>query len=250
MQSSSESGHRDLGALEEIFDDPTVVEHVRKVSPTSYDAVSQFWRAPFNAKHLSPRMKELILLAIHASASALNLQPIKRHVDRALAAGASKEDIVDVLISIIGLANHALYFSVPILEEEMKTAGREGASLPPEDAKFEAAKQDFIAIRGFWNSDRDALARLIPEYFTALTNLSVESWKRGSLGRKEREFICIGIDCAVTHTYGPGLRIHIRNALKCGATRDEILEIFQLAALMGVESYVMGAEAMFPRDDH
>jgi alkylhydroperoxidase/carboxymuconolactone decarboxylase family protein YurZ len=245
MQSSSESKRRDLGALEELFNDPGVIERVRAVSPTSFDAVAQFWRAPFVARHLSPRMKELILLAMHASASALNREQIERHVDRALAAGASNEDMVDVLVSIIGLANHALYFSVPILEEEMKAAGREEASLRPADAKFEAARQDFIAIRGFWNSDRDALARLIPEYFTALTNLSVESWKRGSLTRKEREFICIGIDCAVTHQYGPGLRIHIRNALKCGATREELLEIFQLAALMGVESYVMGVEAMF-----
>ena len=245
----SDSKQRDPGALDQVFQAPAVVEQLRKLSATSYAAVEQFWRAPFTATHLTPRMKELILLAMHASATALNRQQIERHVDRALAAGASKEDIIDVLVSIIGLANHALYFSVPILEEELKAAGVEQKALPPADAKFEAAKQDFIAIRGFWNPDREPLARLMPEYFTALTNLSTESWKRGTLERKEREFICIGIDCAVTHTYGPGLRIHIRNALNCGATRDEILEIFQLAALMGVESYVMAAEAMLGNTD-
>ncbi len=244
VQLPQESKQPDLGALEELFSDRSVAERVRNISPTSFAAASEFWRAPFESKHLTPRVKELVLLAMHASATALNAEAVKRHVERALMAGASKEDVIDVLISIIGLANHALYFSVPILEEELKAAGKEDASLPAVDANFEAAKQNFIKIRGFWNSDRDALARLMPDYFRALTNLSVESWQRGSLARKEREFICIGIDCSVTHTYGPGLRIHIRNAINCGATRDEILEIFQLAALMGVETYVMGAEAL------
>ena len=113
---------------------------------------------------------------------------------------------------------------------------------------FEAAKQRFIEIRGFWNDDRDAVARQMPDYFASLTDLSTESWARGPLTRKEREFICIAIDCTVTHTYGPGLRIHIRNAIREGASRAEILAIFQLAALMGLEGYVIAAEAMFDEE--
>ena len=244
MQSSLES-KKDPGSLDELFSDSAVASQVKEVSPSSYDTVSEFWRAPLAAQHLTLRMKELILLAMHASAAALTPSQVKRHVDRALAAGASKEDIVDVLVSVIGLANHSLYASVPILEEELKAAGKTSDTTPPWTPKLEAAKQKFVEIRGFWNPDRDAVARLIPDYFAALTNLSTESWKNGTLARKEREFICIGIDCSVAHTYEAGLRIHIRNALKCGATQAEILEIFTLAALMGVDTYVMGAEAMF-----
>lgn len=236
-------------SLQALFSDAKVANSLREVSPTSFDVASDFWRAPFKSPHLTLRMKELILLAMHASATALNVDAIKRHVKRARAAGASKEDIVDVLVSIIGLANHALYFSVPILEEEL--GGKIGSNQDegPADAKFEAAKQNFIKIRRFWNADRDALARLIPDYFTALMNLSTETWQRGSLSRKERELICIGIDCSVTHTYGPGLRIHIRNAIECGATRDEILEVFQIAALLGLEGYVMAGEALFAESE-
>ncbi|HEX3678628.1 MAG TPA: carboxymuconolactone decarboxylase family protein, partial [Galbitalea sp.] len=72
-----------------------------------------------------------------------------------------------------------------------------------------------------------------------------ESWKNGPLSAKEREFICIAIDCTVTHSYEPGLRRHIRNALSHGATREEILQIFQLAALLGLEGYILGARALF-----
>ena len=246
MQSPVKSS-KDLGALDELFSDPALARQVREVSPSSYETVAEFWRAPLAAQHLTPRMKELILLAMHASAAALNPAQVKRHVDRALAAGATKEDIVDVLVSVIGLANHSLYSSVPVLEEELKAAGKMSEAPPPWTPKLEAAKKKFVEIRGFWNPDRDSVAGLIPDYFAALTNLSTESWKNGTLARKEREFICIGIDCSVAHTYEAGLRIHIRNALKCGATQGEILEIFTLAALMGVDTYVMGAEAMFQR---
>jgi alkylhydroperoxidase/carboxymuconolactone decarboxylase family protein YurZ len=235
----------DLASFECLFSSKSVAEAIRKVSPTSYSAAAEFWRVPLSAPHLSPRMKELILFAMHASATALNVDAIKRQVRRIFVAGGTAEDIVDVLISITALANHSLYSSVPVLEEEWAAFGREAADAPSDSTGLQAAKRRFEEIRGFWNSDRDAIARQMPDYFTALTELSIESWHRGSLTRKEREFICIGIDCTVTHSYAPGLRIHIRNAIKEGAAREEILEIFQLAALLGLEGFVLTADAMF-----
>jgi alkylhydroperoxidase/carboxymuconolactone decarboxylase family protein YurZ len=75
--------------------------------------------------------------------------------------------------------------------------------------------------------------------------VSTISWQDGSLTRKERELICIAIDCTITHTFEPGLRIHIRNALKEGATVHEILDVFKLASVIGLEGYILSAEAMF-----
>jgi alkylhydroperoxidase/carboxymuconolactone decarboxylase family protein YurZ len=235
----------DLASFEWLFSNKSVADAMRNVSPTSYQVAAEFWRVPLSSPYLSPRMKELILFAMHASATALNSDAIKRQVKRVLVAGGTAEDILDVLISITALANHSLYSSVPILEEEWAASGRQAAPAAPSSKDFKDAKRRFEEIRGFWNSDRDAIARQMPDYFTALTDLSIESWHRGSLTRKEREFICIGIDCTVTHSYTPGLRIHIRNAIKEGATREEILEIFQLAALLGLEGLVLTADAMF-----
>lgn len=239
---SSASTNHDLASLEAVISDAGVVDALRSTSPTSFTAASEFWRTVMEGEHLSARMKELLLLAMHASAAALHVEALERHIDRARRAGASDEDIVDVLISIVGLANHALYSSVPILEEELQAAGIDEPVRF--DAEFEAAKEEFIAARGFWNPDRDGLARLMPGYFRALNNITTESWKNGTLSAKEREFICIGIDCTVAHEYQPGLRLHIRNALGHGATREEILEIFQLAALFGLEGYVLAARAL------
>ena len=39
--------------------------------------------------------------------------------------------------------------------------------------------------------------------------------------------IYIAIDASTTHMYEPGLKVHIRNALKYGATKAEIMEVYQ-----------------------
>jgi alkylhydroperoxidase/carboxymuconolactone decarboxylase family protein YurZ len=180
---------------------------------------------------------------MHASASALNADAIARQVDRARLAGATERDILDTLITIVGLASHSLYTSVPILLEELESAGIR-PECPPPHPRLQAVKERFIAARGFWNTDRDRIARLIPDFVLALTELSVESSESGQLSQKERELICIGIDCTVNHTFEPGLRLHVRNALGHGATAGEILQVFQLAALLGIEGYILGATAL------
>jgi len=241
----SHSKKDDLARLDSAFANSSVPDRLRELTATSFAAAAHFWESAFKGAHLSTRMRELILLALHASATSINAEAIRRHVERSRTAGASEEDVLDVLISIVGLANHALYSAVPILLKELSEAGlEEQAKMPTPRADVEAMKEDFIKTRGFWNEDRDALARLMPDYFLALSELSAEPWKNGALIPKEREFIYIAIDCSVTHMYGPGLALHIRNALKHGASRDEILEVFQLAALMGLEGYVLGADAL------
>jgi len=235
----------DLTSLETLFSSPAVAAAMRDVSESSFEVAAQFWRVPFAGKHLTPRMKELIFFAMHVSASALNVDAIRRQTKRILAAGGTREDIVDVLISIVALANHGVYSSVPVLNEEWAATGKPSECVPDDDPRLAAAKDRFIAVRGFWNPDRESIAREMPDYYAALTDVGTESWRRGPLTRKEREFICIAIDCNLTHSYPPGLRIHIKNALREGATKGEILEIFQLSALMGLEGYLLAAEAMF-----
>jgi alkylhydroperoxidase/carboxymuconolactone decarboxylase family protein YurZ len=248
---SSGSKQHDLARLDSVFADSVVPNRLREITATSYATAAQFWQAAFDCKLLSSPLKELILLALHASATSINAEAIKRHVERARTAGASEEDVLDVLLSIVGVGNHALYFAVPVLMNELEAAGRdEEVQTPALRPDVDAIKQDFIKTRGFWNEEREFLARLMPQYFRALSELSMEPWKNGVLSPKEREFVYIAIDCSVTHMYGPGLALHIRNALRHGATRDEILEVFHLAALMGMEGYILGADALLANVQH
>ncbi|WP_311215014.1 MULTISPECIES: carboxymuconolactone decarboxylase family protein [unclassified Arthrobacter] len=238
------SAEEDMSSLSHAFSSASVAEQIKGISPEVYDAAARFWRVPVEAGALTPRMQELILLAMHASASALNAEAIGRQVKRARLAGATEEDVLDTLIIIVGLANHALYKSVPVLEEELTRAGV-SIQIPDAHPEFEEVKGRFIAARGFWNSDRDRLATFLPEYVLALTDLSVASSGSGQLSNKERELICIATDCTVNHAFEAGLRLHIRNAISLGASGAEILHVFQLAALLGLEGYILGANALF-----
>jgi alkylhydroperoxidase/carboxymuconolactone decarboxylase family protein YurZ len=55
-----------------------------------------------------------------------------------------------------------------------------------------------------------------------------------------KEFIYIAIDAATTHLYEPGLRIHYRNAIKYGATREELMEVLQLTSVLGMHTCTVG----------
>jgi alkylhydroperoxidase/carboxymuconolactone decarboxylase family protein YurZ len=240
----NDAGADSFGA---VFSNEEVAARLRATAPSHYAAAQRFWQSSQDTPALTPRVKELILLALHATSTALDAEGVRRHARRALAVGASEQDILDVLLTIVGIANHALYFAVPVLMRELQSLGHPEAALPPITSEALAVKEEFIRARGFWNEQRDVIVRMMPEYFSALAQLSAEPWIHGSLSAKERELVCIGIDCTVTHMYEPGLVIHIRGALKQGASRAEILEVFHLAAMAGLSGYILGAEALFGR---
>jgi alkylhydroperoxidase/carboxymuconolactone decarboxylase family protein YurZ len=227
------------------FSSADVARRLEQAAPGAYAAAAGFWRSAHVAPALTPRMRELVLVALHGTVTSLHGPGVRRHVQRALAAGATEQDILDVLLTIVGAANHALYFALPVLMRELERSGHPEAALPPVTPEAQAIKEDFIRARGFWNEARDNIVRLMPDYFAALSRLSTEPWKHGSLTEKERELVCIAIDCTVTHMFEPGLAIHITHALQKGASREEVLEVFHLASVLGLEGYILGAETLY-----
>jgi alkylhydroperoxidase/carboxymuconolactone decarboxylase family protein YurZ len=234
-----------LSDFDAMLSSSDVVRKLNETGPNLQSAAKGFWAMALSSGNLSPRMKELVLVALHGTVTALDSIAMKRHIKRAFDTGATPLDVMDVMITIAGVANHALYFAVPVLLRELKALGHPEAEPPQLGPEGQAIKDEFIRERGFWNEQRDVLARLMPDYFRELSTLSTQSWKYGSLSRKERELICVAIDCTVTHTFEPGLAIHIRNALRDGATPGEILDVFKLASALGLEGYLLSADEMF-----
>lgn len=78
------------------------------------------------------------------------------------------------------------------------------------------------------------------KFFDQFLDYSSYPFRKGPLTRKMKELILIAMDATPTHLYEPGLRMHIRDALKHGATREEILEVLQLASLVGIHSCTFG----------
>lgn len=50
----------------------------------------------------------------------------------------------------------------------------------------------------------------------------------------------LAANVCTTTRYNEGTRVHLGNALDHGATVDEILEVFQLASVQGIQSVVVG----------
>ena len=95
--------------------------------------------------------------------------------------------------------------------------------------------EDHIA-RGDWNPLWDQLRELDPEFMEAYLAFRSVPQRNGPLPQKFKEMILVAINAATTHLYAPGVRRHVRNALKAGATVDELLEVIQLTTVMGIHS--------------
>ncbi len=98
----------------------------------------------------------------------------------------------------------------------------------------------FKKERGYWSPFWDQLLLYDPDFLAHYTDLSGHVYRNGPLSMKMKELILIAVDVTTTHLYEPGLRVHIRNALKHGATKEEILEVMELASFVGIHSCTLG----------
>ena len=97
------------------------------------------------------------------------------------------------------------------------------------------ATDDHIA-KGDWNPMWDQMRALDPEFLEAYLAFRSVPHRNGPLPPKYKELILIAINAATTHLYGPGVRRHVQNALRAGATQGEIMETIQLTTVMGIHA--------------
>jgi alkylhydroperoxidase/carboxymuconolactone decarboxylase family protein YurZ len=114
-------------------------------------------------------------------------------------------------------------------------------SLSPRQQRI---KDDCISRRGYWNEVWDDILLLDADFFEAYVGFSSIPWTHGVLEPKIKEFIYIAIDASTTHLYEPGLRFHIRNAVKHGASTAEIMEVYELVSVLGIHTCTMGVPVL------
>jgi alkylhydroperoxidase/carboxymuconolactone decarboxylase family protein YurZ len=89
---------------------------------------------------------------------------------------------------------------------------------------------------GDWNPLWDKLRQWDPDFVEGYLTMRTVPFAKGPLPAKTKELILIAVNAATTHMYGPGVRRHIQNALKLGATRDEILQVIELTTVLGIHA--------------
>lgn len=214
------------------------------ISPDYIDQFTEFASVPQKTGTLGQKIRELIYIAIDASATHMYEPGLRIHIRNAFKAGATKEEITEAYQLTTSQGMHTFMMGLPALIDEFRTAGRGTEVDVTLDDRQRALKSAFIEKCGYWTPVWEDLLGLAPDYFEAYLRVEAIPWDKGVLPAKVKELILIGVDASMTHLYEPGLRIHIRNAMKHGATLGEIMEVFQLVAILGIHTCTTGMPAL------
>lgn len=217
------------------------------LDPLFFSAGISLASVPRRKSHLSHKVQALISLAVDSAATHLYMPGIRSHVAAALKEGASKHEILEVIELSSTLGIHACNIGVPLLVEVLKEeGGYEDEITKAFDGRQEALKEDFTKKRGYWHAFWEDFLRFDPEFFEAYLEFSSVPWVkdvgtnqpggRGALEPKVKELVYCAFDCASTHLYVPGLKLHMKNALGYGATPQEIIEVLEIATLLSLHT--------------
>lgn len=209
---------------------------LRAWDPSWAEACAGMSTNPWRTGILPLKLVELIGVGLNAACTNLNPDGTRRHIRAALAAGASRAEILFVLKCAAVMSIHSCSLGAPILLEEAKAAGRQPAPAAP--AATPAC--DRMKAIGQWNSAWDPFFALDPVWTDAFMATGAGIYGSGVMPPKETELLSIAFDASFTHMYAPGTRRHIHNALQAGASMEEIMEVLKLCVAQGVQACNLG----------
>jgi alkylhydroperoxidase/carboxymuconolactone decarboxylase family protein YurZ len=212
-------------------------EDVLTTDESFFASYLEFAAGPYRSGHLDPLVREFVQIAVDASSTHLYEAGIRSHVRRALELGGTSQQIMQVLEMTATLGIHSCIVAVPILFEEL---GTDAPAAGPLSDHQERIKADFMANRGYWNPFWDGMLVLDADFMESYMRFSSVPWLTYVLEPKIRELVITAFDVAATHLFVPGLHQHIRNALGYGASREEIMEVIEIASTLGIHSCNVG----------
>lgn len=183
-------------------------------SPSFLEAYLAFQSAPTGGV-LPQKLCEFIYIAIDLSVNHMYERGGRRHMEYALKAGATPDEVLQVvLLTTVLSAHHPIDLGLDILAE---LQGRE----PAEDARAQRMR-----VGGELAESYDAYGEAV--------------WNQGPLSRLEKELIALAVCAAPTCLHRDGMRRHMKAALEAGASEKEIYAVLQLAAALSVHTCTIG----------
>ena len=212
------------------------LDKLKAWDPHGAETLVRAGASPWNSDVLPRKDIELISLALYSACTNLDEPGTRRQIRAALDAGATRDEVLWVLKGGAAMALHSCSLGVPILLEEMKEAGVSASGGP----KPATPACDAMKAMGQWNTAWDPFYELSPLWTEEFLAFGVSLYNGDLFTPKFVELISIAFDASITHMYAPGVRRHIKGALKAGATPEEIMAVLQLCVSMGVQSLVLG----------
>ncbi len=215
----------------------TALEQLREWDPGWAETCAKMTTNPWRSGILPRKFIELVGVALNAACTNLNAEGTRRHIRGALKEGATREEILFVLKAVSLMSIHSCSLGAPILLEEAQAAGMKPR---PKTAASTPACDAMRAV-GQWNAAWDPFFELDPVWTDEFFASVIPIYRGGVMPAKELELLSIACDASFTHMYAPGVRRHIKAALKAGATIEEIMEVLKLCVVQGVQACNIGA---------
>jgi alkylhydroperoxidase/carboxymuconolactone decarboxylase family protein YurZ len=178
----------------------------------------------------------IIGFAVRASVTTLDFDACDAYVEAALAAGASFAQLHEALVLVSGLGVHSLMEGSRRLAAHARAHGVQELSAPLDEHRS-ALWARHVGNDRYWTVVEkaapgflDALLRFSPEAFEAFFQYCAVPWRSSALTALCKELISLAVDASTTHRYLPGLRLHLANAIKLGASRTALLQTLEIAA--------------------
>ena len=240
------SKNSETGMKEETFDTDTreaAVAKLREWDPRWADACLKVTSDPWTSGVLPRKAAELIRVALSAAWTNLNPGGTRRHIRAALEAGATREQVLLVLKMAAVMSIDACSLVMPVLFEEATESDLDAVAAGRSRRLKEAEgtpNVDRVKADGRWSTVWDPFYDLAPVWTDKFAELLIGIYESTDLSQKEMQLLSIALDTSYTHMYAPGTRRHIRNALRAGATVDEIMAVLKLCVLQGFDACSVG----------
>lgn len=222
--------------MDESVPSDQVLSTLQAWDPAWAAVFAKMARNPWQSSVLPLKLVELISLAVNVACTNLNADGTRRHIRGALDAGASRDEILFVIKCASVMAIHSCSLGAPILLEEAQAAG----IAPKAATQVATPAVDKMKAIGQWNVAWDPFLAIDPGWTDSFMAAGGGIYGSGVMSPKDTELLSIAFDASFTHMYAPGVRRHVGNALKAGASIEEIFEVLKICVSQGAQASNLG----------
>lgn len=215
-------------------------ETILKINPGLLKAYSHMSSKPHRKGTLDAKTKGMIYVAIDASITHLYTTGMGGHIRHGIRdLGITEEEMVEVLAITSTVGGSTWTKAFPVLTDALKLQGEDIKTVPLTDSQ-KAIKEHYINLNGYWDDDWDDILKLDEEMFDCYVAYLEASLKKGAVDMKTRELILVAVFASPTTLDRDRMKIHLKRAMKLGATKEEILEILEIVCCLGIHSVTVG----------
>ena len=210
---------------------------ILELAPGVMEAYTDYSAYSWEHGTLDRKTREFMYIATTGVVTHIHPLGIENHGRHALAAGATKEELVALLALLAGMGMRGYLLAVEVLEEVRP--GSTGGAACPED-RFVALKADYTRVFGVWDDGVADAIRADPDYFAVFLRWAGAPRLSGILTPRVVALVSIAANATITHLDRPTLQREVRAALAMGVSPAEILEVCSMTAGVSVHSLTVG----------